>query len=66
MFSGGITASRGHQGDNAGRAAITSLVLGEAHGPELLRSPVYGCQLFDNGELPPPQTSERSTSCPIN
>ena len=67
LFSGGITASRGHHGDNAGRAAITSLVLGEAaERPALLKSPVYGCQLFDTGEVPPPQTSERSTSCPIN
>jgi hypothetical protein len=43
LFSGGITGSRGHEGDNAGRSAIVSLVL---HGTsEVTRTPVYGCSL---------------------
>ena len=45
LFSGGITASRGHSGDNAGRDAIVSLVnAGVAERTETL---VFGCPLFD-------------------
>src|SRR6185312_5633920 len=48
LFSGGITESRGHSGDNAGRSAITSIVLGSAARPKTpLHTPVYGCSLFD-------------------
>jgi len=44
LFSGGITGSRGHEGDNAGRDAVESLVLtGKAN---LNRTPVFGCQLL--------------------
>jgi hypothetical protein len=43
LFSGGITASRGHSGDNMGRSAIVSLVTtGRA---ERTRTSVYGCAL---------------------
>jgi hypothetical protein len=43
LFSGGITASRGHSGDNAGRSSIISFVTdGTA---ELTRTPVFGCAL---------------------
>jgi hypothetical protein len=48
LFSGGITESRGHSGDNAGRSAITTLVLENA--PERaapVHTAVYGCALFD-------------------
>lgn len=52
LFAGGITESRGHSGDNAGRSAIESLVLGtETHatrGPAV--TPVYGCPLFGPGD----------------
>jgi hypothetical protein len=45
QFSGGITGSRGHSGDNAGRSAITSLVnQGAATEAETF---VFGCPLFD-------------------
>lgn len=45
LFSGGITQSRGHAGDNAGRSAIESLVnRGTA---EAGNSLVFGCPLFD-------------------
>jgi len=44
VFSGGITPSRGHEGDNSGRAAIVSLVL---TGHSLVsRTPVFGCALL--------------------
>jgi hypothetical protein len=42
-FSGGITGSRGHEGDNAGRAAIERIVAGErAEHPATF---VFGCSL---------------------
>lgn len=44
-FSGGITASRGHSGDNAGRSAIVSLVTTGTAGAE--RTSVFGCSLHD-------------------
>lgn len=45
LFSGGITGSRGHSGDNAGRSAIVSLVnTGAAEQSETF---VFGCPLFD-------------------
>lgn len=43
LYSGGITASRGHEGDNAGRDALTGLMRGgrdPAFGP-----PALGCRL---------------------
>jgi hypothetical protein len=44
LFSGGITAARGHEGDNAGRSAIIScLTKSEA---ERNQTPVFGCSLF--------------------
>ncbi len=44
-FSGGITASRGHEGDNPGCAAIVSLVL---HGSApVSQTPVFGCPLLE-------------------
>jgi hypothetical protein len=44
LFSGGITGGRGHEGDNAGRTAIVSLLtVEEANESE---TPVFGCPLF--------------------
>jgi len=45
LFSGGITASRGHSGDNAGRVAIVSLV--NEGVAERTQTQVFGCPLFD-------------------
>jgi hypothetical protein len=43
QFSGGITAGRGHSGDNAGRSTIVGLITkGKS---ELKETPVYGCAL---------------------
>ena len=45
LFSGGITGSRGHSGDNAGRSAVVSLLdTGEAEAAETF---AFGCPLFD-------------------
>jgi hypothetical protein len=43
LFSGGITAARGHSGDNAGRSSIVSLVTYGAS--ERTHTPVFGCAL---------------------
>jgi hypothetical protein len=45
LFSGGITAARGHMGDNAGRAAIRSLLVNRE--PAASRTPVFGCSIQD-------------------
>ncbi len=50
LFHGGITPSRGHEGDNAGSDRIAALVQGER--PELASSPVFGCPLHDSPESP--------------
>ncbi len=42
-FSGGITATRGHAGDNAGRDAVVSLL--ETGSARLAKTPVFGCAL---------------------
>jgi hypothetical protein len=47
QFKGGITGSRGHSGDNAGRSVITALLQGD---PLLatrlpVTTPVFGCSL---------------------
>jgi hypothetical protein len=43
LFSGGITTSRGHMGDNPGLQAIISNVINGIGGP--IRFPVFGCSL---------------------
>ena len=43
LFSGGITPSRGHEGDNAGRSSIVSLLAGIR--TETIRSYVFGCSI---------------------
>ena len=62
LFAGGITESRGHSGDNAGRLAITSLVLNPVTHSQFqpVHTPVYGCSLFDR---PATRCQEGSQSC---
>jgi hypothetical protein len=43
-FSGGITAARGHSGDNDGSDSIVALLLGKT--PRRHATPVFGCALF--------------------
>jgi hypothetical protein len=45
VFSGGITGSRGHAGENGGEDAVISLATGAAFLPAT--APVYGCALDD-------------------
>lgn len=44
LFSGGITSARGHEGDNAGRAAIVSMLNTNESAEK--STPVFGCPLF--------------------
>lgn len=48
LFKGGITASRGHAGDNPGVSAIVSFSNGQSTG--LRQTPVYGCSLVGSCE----------------
>jgi len=45
VFNGGITAFRGHSGDNDGRDEIVALLRGET--PPRRGTPVFGCALFE-------------------
>jgi hypothetical protein len=45
LFSGGITASRGHVGDNAGESAIVSLINNQT--PTRPNTFVFGCAFHD-------------------
>lgn len=48
LFGGGLTASRGHEGDNPGVAAIVALISGRDHPPtHPVATPVFGCTLHD-------------------
>jgi hypothetical protein len=51
LFSGGITASRGHAGDNAGESAIVALVNNQP--PVRTQTLVFGCSLANRGETKP-------------
>lgn len=48
LFSGGITASRGHSGDNAGRSAVVSLL--KSGRSQRSASFVFGCSVSDIGK----------------
>jgi hypothetical protein len=45
LFRGGITAARGHEGDNAGLDSIVALVTGQE--PLSRETAVFGCTLLD-------------------
>jgi hypothetical protein len=45
VFAGGITESRGHEGDNFGRDAIVARLRGSESDPTT--APVFGCSLHD-------------------
>lgn len=49
LFSGGITASRGHAGDNAGKSAIAALVNRQI--PVRTRTLVFGCALAHSAKM---------------
>jgi hypothetical protein len=46
LFQGGLTGARGHEGDNAGRDAVTARIESSgASGASLSSTPVFGCAL---------------------
>lgn len=51
LFSGGITASRGHGGDNAGESAIVALVNNQE--PVRRQTLVFGCSLANRTKAQP-------------
>jgi hypothetical protein len=51
LFSGGITASRGHAGGNAGESAIVALVNHQT--PAQTETLVFGCALANRGPTEP-------------
>ena len=55
LFSGGITAARGHSGDNAGRSAIVTLLTND--GLTIKQTPVFGCPLFNKDADEKPKDS---------
>jgi hypothetical protein len=46
IFQGGITSSRGHEGDNAGVDSILALARGQSS--QVIRTPVFGCAVRDS------------------
>jgi hypothetical protein len=46
LFSGGITAARGHAGDNAGENVVVALLNGQK--APLKHTPVFGCSLQES------------------
>lgn len=57
LFSGGITAARGHAGDNPGRGAVSALLAGSADAAA--DHAVFGCELFHS-----PQRCAIGETCP--
>jgi hypothetical protein len=55
-FSGGTTPSRGHAGENAGRAAILALLNDQQ--VQLAAAPVFGCSLYGAGDRPGPDAPD--------
>jgi len=51
LFNGGITASRGHSGDNAGESSIVSLINNGTSG--WAKTLVFGCALKDRNKQDP-------------
>jgi hypothetical protein len=52
LFSGGLTASRGHEGENAGETSVIRLIEGST--PLGTTTPVFGCSLFSGPPVPKP------------
>ena len=50
VFTGGITASRGHAGDNAGESAVLAALNQQA--VDRARTPVFGCSLTKRASNP--------------
>jgi hypothetical protein len=51
-FHGGITAARGHAGDNPGETAMVNLITQKIFTGAPVATPVFGCELFDQPTKP--------------
>ena len=47
-FRGGITGSRGHEGENPGRSRVIALTRQPTASPDVSSTPVFGCALFNS------------------
>jgi hypothetical protein len=59
LFQGGLTPSRGHEGDNAGRTAVSALISG-GH-PTCTQTAVFGCSLVNSSPTFSPLPSDATT-----
>jgi hypothetical protein len=57
FFSGGVTAGRGHSGDNPGAKAISTLLSNTR--TDASQTPVYGCSLFESAAT----INQKKTCC---
>jgi len=48
LFHGGITAARGHAGDNPGQAAIVAMISSNSQLVTPISTPVFGCALWND------------------
>ena len=62
LFSGGITGARGHEGDNPGRTALTSILDWRPAGP--IRTPVFGCYLYAEADVTRQRTDAGAAMTP--
>lgn len=59
-FQGGITASRGHEGDNLGEDCVLAILRGQP--PRVEHTPTYGCEILTApGDTPCPLCKEEGT-----
>jgi hypothetical protein len=49
LFNGGITGARGHEGDNAGRTALTAILDGRRSAA--IETSVFGCYLYAESDV---------------
>jgi hypothetical protein len=59
LFHGGLTPSRGHEGDNAGREALTALISGKPC--TCTKTAVFGCSLVNPSPALSPAPSDATT-----
>jgi hypothetical protein len=58
LFSGGITASRGHEGDSFGRRRLLAIL--DGHPADRDESPVFGCALGAEATVTDPLGTEEA------
>jgi hypothetical protein len=56
LYNGGMTASRGHEGDNAGSDSLAALILDQP--VQRSTAPVFGCALFASAPAEAPEPAK--------